>query len=150
MCVLNSSLPMVAELGVPRRVPGPVGLHLFRLLDAQSPRDLSQAAGAMEPQPRLSSLVSSACPPLAAFVSTSALGAACCSWQLQESICPGYSSESLPRVHAFLLGEHPSMPQTGILSEGLPASCSWACPHISVTWPHSPQRAMQTQSLALI
>lgn len=28
---------MVAELGVPRRVPGPVGLHLFRLLDAQYP-----------------------------------------------------------------------------------------------------------------
>lgn len=60
MCVLNSSLPMVAELGIPRRVPEPVGLQLFRLLDALSTLE-SQAAHAVEPQPHLPSLVSSAC-----------------------------------------------------------------------------------------
>lgn len=55
MCVLNRSLPMVAKLGVPRRVPGSVGLQLYRLLNAQSTRE-SQAAGAVEPQPCLPSL----------------------------------------------------------------------------------------------
>ena len=55
MCVLNRSLPMVAKRGVPRRVPGPVGLQLYHLLNAQSTRE-SQAAGAVEPHPCLPSL----------------------------------------------------------------------------------------------
>lgn len=66
----------VAELGIPRRVPGPESLQLFPLLHAHPTRDLSRSAHAVETQPSLPSLVSSACPPLLAFISTSTLCAA--------------------------------------------------------------------------